>query len=365
MSVPHFHELTVKRVSPEAAGSVAVTFDIPRLLRETFRFEPGQYLTLRTRLDGQELRRNYSICSPRSRLERQGELEVGIRPVQGGRFSNWAVTALRPGQRLEVMPPEGRFTVQRPRALHRVGFAAGSGITPILSIAASTLEEQPESKFTLVYGNRRTATIMFNEALQDLKDRYPDRFTMIHVLSRQAQEVDLLQGRLDEAKVRAIMDALLPPASMDEVFICGPEAMIQSTERALLAAGVPAQRIRTERFTTGAAQAAKVQADVDAAGARAPAQAAAQAIVVLDGKQHEVSIGAGEAVLDAALEAGLDLPYSCKGGVCSTCRAKVLEGRVTMERNFGLTDDEVARGFVLTCQSHPETERLVLSFDER
>ncbi len=365
MSVPHFHELTVKRVSPEAAGSVAVTFDIPRPLRETFRFEPGQYLTLRTRLDGQELRRNYSICSPRSRLERQGELEVGIRPVQGGRFSNWAVTALRPGQRLEVMPPEGRFTVQRPRALHRVGFAAGSGITPILSIAASTLEEQPESKFTLVYGNRRTATIMFNEALQDLKDRYPDRFTMIHVLSRQAQEVDLLQGRLDEAKVRAIMDALLPPASMDEVFICGPEAMIQATERALLAAGVPAQRIRTERFTTGAAQAAKVQADVDAAGARAPAQAAAQAIVVLDGKQHEVSIGAGEAVLDAALEAGLDLPYSCKGGVCSTCRAKVLEGRVTMERNFGLTDDEVARGFVLTCQSHPVSERLVLSFDER
>ncbi|OBS31197.1 phenylacetic acid degradation protein [Tepidimonas fonticaldi] len=365
MSVPHFHELTVKRVSPEAAGSVAVTFDIPGPLRDTFRFEPGQYLTLRTRLDGQELRRNYSICSPRSRLERQGELEVGIRPVQGGRFSNWASTALRPGQRLEVMPPEGRFTVQRPRALHRVGFAAGSGITPILSIAASTLEEQPESKFTLVYGNRRTATIMFNEALQDLKDRYPDRFTMIHVLSRQAQEVDLLQGRLDEAKVRAIMDALLPPASMDEVFICGPEAMIQATEQALLAAGVPAQRIRTERFTTGAAQAAKVQADVDAAGGRRPAQAAAQAIVVLDGKQHEVPIGAGEAVLDAALEAGLDLPYSCKGGVCSTCRAKVLEGRVTMERNFGLTDDEVARGFVLTCQSHPVTERLVLSFDER
>jgi len=365
MSVPHFHELTVKRVSPEAAGSVAVTFDIPGPLRDTFRFEPGQYLTLRTRLDGQELRRNYSICSPRSRLERQGELEVGIRPVQGGRFSNWASTALRPGQRLEVMPPEGRFTVQRPRALHRVGFAAGSGITPILSIAASTLEEQPESKFTLVYGNRRTATIMFNEALQDLKDRYPDRFTMIHVLSRQAQEVDLLQGRLDEAKVRAIMDALLPPASMDEVFICGPEAMIQATEQALLAAGVPAQRIRTERFTTGAAQAAKVQADVDAAGERRPAQAAAQAIVVLDGKQHEVPIGAGEAVLDAALEAGLDLPYSCKGGVCSTCRAKVLEGRVTMERNFGLTDDEVARGFVLTCQSHPVTERLVLSFDER
>ncbi|MDM7463564.1 phenylacetate-CoA oxygenase/reductase subunit PaaK [Tepidimonas taiwanensis] len=365
MSVPHFHPLTVKRVSPEAAGSVAVTFDIPPALRETFRFEPGQYLTLRTRLDGQELRRNYSICCPRSRLAERGELEIGIRPVPGGRFSNWAAQALRPGDVLDVMPPEGRFTVQRPRALHRVGFAAGSGITPILSIAASTLEEQPHAKFTLVYGNRRTATIMFNEALQDLKDRYPDRFTMIHVLSRQAQEVDLLQGRLDEAKVRAIMDALLPPASMDEVFICGPEAMIQATERALLAAGVPPQRIRTERFTTGAAQAARVQAAVDAAGERRVAGAAAHAIVVLDGKQHDVPIGAGEAVLDAALEAGLDLPYSCKGGVCSTCRAKVLEGRVTMEKNFGLTDDEVARGFVLTCQAHAVTPRLVLSFDER
>lgn len=365
MSVPHFHPLTVKRVSPEAAGSVAVTFDIPPALREAFRFEPGQYLTLRTRLDGQELRRNYSICCPRSRLAERGELEIGIRPVPGGRFSNWASQALRPGDVLDVMPPEGRFTVQRPRALHRVGFAAGSGITPILSIAASTLEEQPNAKFTLVYGNRRTATIMFNEALQDLKDRYPDRFTMIHVLSRQAQEVDLLQGRLDEAKVRAIMDALLPPASMDEVFICGPEAMIQATERALLAAGVPPQRIRTERFTTGAAQAARVQAAVDAAGERRAAGAAAHAIVVLDGKQHDVPIGAGEVVLDAALEAGLDLPYSCKGGVCSTCRAKVLEGRVTMEKNFGLTDDEVARGFVLTCQAHAVTPGLVLSFDER
>ncbi len=365
MSALAFHDLPIKRVTPEAAGSVAVTFEVPPPLRETFRFEPGQYLTLRARLDGEELRRNYSICSPRSRLERAGEIDIGIRPVPGGRFSNWAARELRAGQRLAAMPPQGRFTVQRPRALHRVGFAAGSGITPILSIAASTLEEQPQSKFTLVYGNRRTATIMFNEALQDLKDRYPDRFTMIHVLSRQAQEVDLLQGRLDEAKVRAIMDALLPPASMDEVFICGPEAMIEATERALLAAGVPAQRIHTERFTTGAAQAAKVQADVDAAGARQAAAAAAHATIVLDGKEHEVPIAAGVPVLDAALDAGLDLPYSCKGGVCSTCRAKVLAGQVTMERNFGLTEAEVAAGFVLTCQAHPVTERLRLSFDDR
>ncbi|MCX7742014.1 MAG: FAD-binding oxidoreductase, partial [Tepidimonas sp.] len=184
MSVPRFHPLPIKRVSPEAGGAVSITFDVPAALRETFAFEPGQYLTVRALLDGEELRRNYSICSPRSRLQRAGELDIGIKPVVGGRFSNWAVRSLQPGQTLEVMPPQGRFTVQRPRALHRVGFAAGSGITPILSIVASTLEEQPQSKFTLVYGNRRTASIMFNEALQDLKDRYPDRFTMIHVLSR-------------------------------------------------------------------------------------------------------------------------------------------------------------------------------------
>jgi len=253
MSAPRFHELTIKRVSPEAAGSVAITFDIPAAERDTFAFQPGQFLTLRARVDGQDVRRNYSISSPKSRLAKAGELEIGIRPVEGGLFSNWAAQTLKAGAKLDVMPPEGRFVVKKPRALHRVGFAAGSGITPILSIAASTLEEQPESKFTLVYGNRRMSSVMFNEALQDLKDRYPDRLTLIHILSRQAQEVDLLQGRIDGAKVQAIIDTLLPVGSMDEVFICGPEAMIEATEQALLAAGVPENRVHTERFTSGPA----------------------------------------------------------------------------------------------------------------
>ncbi|NTV85919.1 MAG: phenylacetic acid degradation protein, partial [Burkholderiaceae bacterium] len=251
MSVaPRFHDLTVARINPEAAGAVAITLAIPETLRDSFEFQPGQFLTLRATINGAEVRRSYSICSTRSDLGRRSELDIGIRPMEGGVFSNWAAKELKGGDTLAVMPPDGRFVSSRPRALHRVGFAAGSGITPILSIMASTLEEQPESKFTLVYGNRRMASVMFNEALQDLKDRYPDRLTLIHVLSREAQEADLLQGRIDGDKVQAIIDALLPVGSMDEVFVCGPEAMIEATEAALLAAGVPANRVHSERFTS-------------------------------------------------------------------------------------------------------------------
>jgi ring-1,2-phenylacetyl-CoA epoxidase subunit PaaE len=365
MSALRFHELTVKRVSPEAAGSVAVTFDIPAAERDAFKFEPGQFLTLRAKVDGQDVRRTYSISSPRSRLTRAGELEIGIRPVEGGLFSNWAAQTLKAGTKLEVMPPDGRFTVRKQRAIHRVGFAAGSGITPILSIAATTLEEQPEAKFTLVYGNRRMSSVMFNEALQDLKDRYRDRLTLIHILSRQAQEVDLLQGRIDGDKVKAIIKALLPAASMDEVFICGPEAMIEATEKALIEAGVPESRVYTERFTSGPAQAAKIQADTDAAPLKDAATKDIALTIVLDGKEHQLHIGADEHVLDAALDAGLDLPFSCKAGVCCTCRAKVLSGEVVMDKNFTLEADEMAQGYVLSCQARATTRQLTVSFDER
>ncbi len=366
MSASRFHELKVKQVSPEAAGSVAITFDIPAPLREEFQFEPGQFLTLRATVAGQDLRRNYSISSPRSRLAR-GELEIGIRPVEGGLFSNWAATVVKAGDRISVLPPEGRFTVRKARAIHRVGFAAGSGITPILSIAATTLEEQPESKFTLVYGNRRMSSVMFNEALQDLKDRYAGRFTMIHVLSRQAQEVDLLQGRIDAPKVRAIIDALLPARSMDEVFICGPEAMIEATTQALIEAGVPENRVHSERFATSAAQAAKVQADTDSAVTKSAAAKDVQMTVVVDGKQFDIPVSRDEHLLDAALGAGLDLPFSCKAGVCCTCRCKVVEGSATMDKNFTLEADEVAQGYVLSCQARAaaDTMKLVLSFDHR
>ena len=367
MSVPRFHDLTVARVSPEAAGSVAITFAVPDDLQESFSFQPGQFLTLRTTIDGQDVRRNYSICSTRSRYSQAKELEVGIRPMEGGVFSNWAATQLKAGDKLAVMPPDGRFTIKKPRALHRVGFAAGSGITPILSIIASTMEESDSAKFTLVYGNRRMSSVMFNEALQDLKDKYKNRLTLIHVLSRQAQEVPLLEGRIDGAKVRQLIDTLLPAKSMDEVFVCGPEAMIDATEAALLDAGVPRERIHTERFTSPRLEAlppAARRAAAEHADPEAPAGQVALTVVI-DGKSHELAMRRDQHVLDVALSAGLDLPYSCKAGVCCTCRAKVLDGGVHMDKNFTLEADEMAQGFVLSCQARPTSDRLTVSYDER
>lgn len=366
-AAPRFHELTVCRVDPEAAGAVAVSLAIPETLRETFSFEPGQFLTLRADIGGQDVRRSYSISSPRSRLVKQGEVTLGIRPVEGGVFSNWAATQLKAGDTLRVMPPDGRFTIHKPRALHRVGFAAGSGITPILSIMTSTLEESPDAKFTLVYGNRRMASVMFNEALQDLKDRYPGRLTLIHVLSRQALEVPLLEGRIDGDKVRDIIGALLPVASMDEVFICGPEAMIESTEKALLDAGVRPDRIHTERFTSPTLEALPAsQRQAAVLGHPAVRESGeVELTVVVDGKPHQLWMNRDEHVLDVALNAGLDLPWSCKGGVCCTCRAKVMEGSVSMDKNFTLEPWETEKGFVLSCQARPTTGRLVVSYDER
>ena len=367
MSAPRFHDLTVARVSPEAAGAVAITFAVPPDLHGHFDFQPGQFLTLRATIDGQDVRRNYSICSTRSRYARARELDVGIRPMEGGLFSNWAATQLRPGDRLAVMPPDGRFTIRKPRALHRVGFAAGSGITPILSIIASTMEVSDSAKFTLVYGNRRMSSVMFNEALQDLKDKYKNRLTLIHVLSRQAQEVPLLEGRIDAAKVRQLIGTLLPAASMDEVFICGPEAMIEATETALRAAGVPAERIHTERFSSPRLDELSPEARRAAIAQPDPEAPAGQVAltVLIDGKPHELAMRRDQHVLDVALSAGLDAPYSCKAGVCCTCRAKVLEGSVSMDKNFTLEDAEIAQGFVLSCQARPTSERLVISYDER
>ena len=366
-AVPRFHDLTVARVNPEAAGAVAITFAVPAELQERFAFEPGQFLTLRSTIEGQDVRRNYSICSTRSRYGSHGELEVGIRPMEGGVFSNWAATQLKAGDTLAVMPPDGRFTIRKPRALHRVGFAAGSGITPILSIIASTLEESDSAKFTLVYGNRRMSSVMFNEALQDLKDKYKNRLTLIHVLSRQAQEVPLLEGRIDAAKVQQLIDTLLPAKSMDEVFVCGPEAMIDAVQGALTSAGVRAERIYSERFTSptlenltpDARRAAVVQPDPEAPAGQV------QLTVLIDGKSHELAMRTDQHVLDVALSAGLDLPYSCKAGVCCTCRAKVLDGAVVMDKNFTLEADEMAQGFVLSCQARPTSDRLVVSYDER
>jgi ring-1,2-phenylacetyl-CoA epoxidase subunit PaaE len=366
MTAFKFHDLPVSNITPEAAGAVAITFQVPKDLRSSFNFKAGQFLTLRATIEGNDVRRSYSISSSQNSYTQNGTLEVGIRPVQGGVFSNWAATKLKVGDVLRVMPADGRFIVQRPRAIHRVGFAAGSGITPILSILASTLEEQTESKFTLVYGNRRMDSVMFNEALQDLKDRYPNRLTLIHVLSRQAQEVPLLEGRIDEAKVKEIVNCLLPAASMDEVFICGPEAMIEATEKALLEVGVPARNIRTERFTSPTLEALPADTRKQVVLGNAPESKGDVALtIVLDGKKHQMQMLATDKILDVALAAGLDLPYSCKGGVCCTCRAKVMQGSVEMEKNFTLEKWEAEQGFVLSCQAKPTSKEVVMSFDER
>jgi ring-1,2-phenylacetyl-CoA epoxidase subunit PaaE len=358
----HFHPLTVKRVTPDAAGSAAITLQVPDTLREAFDFRPGQFITLRAAIAAQETRRSYSICSPHQRYVQHGEIDIGVKPIEDGVFSRWAVTHLRPGDGIEVMPPDGRFTPRVPAARHRVGFVAGSGITPVLSIMASSLAAEPESLFTLAYGNQRVNTIMFNEALQDLKDRYPARVSLLHILSRQAQEVELLHGRIDRAKVAELLRTVLPPRDIDEAFICGPEGMIDATEQALLEAGVPPDRIHTERFfATSQRPVAKAPRRADV-----PAQPANHRLeVVLDGKTHQLAMGDDERVLDVALEAGLDLPYSCRGGVCCTCRARVLEGKVEMDKNFTLEQWEIERGFVLTCQARPLSDRLVVSYDER
>ena len=366
MTAFKFHDLPVSNITPEAAGAVAITFQVPEDLRNGFNFKAGQFLTLRATIDGNDVRRSYSISSSQNAYAQNGTLEVGIRPVQGGVFSNWAASKLKVGDVLRVMPADGRFIVQRPRAIHRVGFAAGSGITPILSILSSTLEEQTESKFTLVYGNRRMDSVMFNEALQDLKDRYPNRLTLIHVLSRQAQEVPLLEGRIDEAKVKEIVNSLLPAASMDEVFICGPEAMIEATEKALLEAGVPARNIRTERFTSPTLEALPANERKQVVLGHPPeSKGDVSLTVVLDGKKHQLQMSTTDKILDVALAAGLDLPYSCKGGVCCTCRAKVMQGSVLMEKNFTLEKWEAEQGFVLSCQAKPTSNEVVMSFDER
>lgn len=357
-----FLELQIATVKTEAAGSLAVTFAIPAELHALFAFQPGQFLTLKSVIDGQEIRRSYSICSSLKRYTDFHEIEIGIRAVSGGLFSSWAVKHFKPCVRVAVMPPDGRFVSQHTQAIHRVGFASGSGITPVLSIMASSLEQQPDSHFTLVYGNRNMASVMFNEELQDLKDRFTDRVTLIHVLSRQAQEVALLQGRLDETKVAELLQSVISPQTIDEVFVCGPTEMMDSTCLALQHAGVPPERIYSERFLAPD-QTARIP--VTNTQECLNDEASVALTLILDGKPHVLRMSSEQKILDVGLAAGLDLPYSCRGGVCCTCRAKVMEGSVAMEKNFTLEAWETTQGFVLSCQSKPTSQRVTLSFDER
>jgi ring-1,2-phenylacetyl-CoA epoxidase subunit PaaE len=360
MAVPQFHRLKVRDVRPETTDAITVAFDVPPELRDAYRFRQGQFLTLREILDGEDVRRSYSVCVGVPAYESRGELRVAIKRVAGGRFSNWANEALQPGREIDVMTPDGRFTtdLDPARARHYVGFAGGSGITPMLSLIETILSTEPRSAFTLVYGNRTVASIMFLERLEELKNQYIDRLRLVHVLSDEPQEVDLLSGLLDAGRCGELMRTVLAGEAIDEAFVCGPAPMMDAAEAALLEAGVPRERIHVERFGTPAPSGAPRVVASDAP--------AAKVVIVVDGKERHLRVPyEGQAILDAGLAAGANLPYACKGGVCCTCRAKVLEGEVRMDKNYTLEPKEIEAGYVLTCQSHPVSERVVVSYDER
>ena len=362
-----FHPLRVRQVLPDTAEAVIVAFDVPPALREVFSFTQGQYLTLRTDIDGQDLRRSYSICAGVD----DGELRVGVRKVRGGVFSNWINTHLKPGDVIQVMAPQGRFFVPLdPLARrHHVGIAGGSGVTPLLSTMKTVLAREPHSHFTLIYGNRQLKSTMFKEELEDLKNRYLSRLVLHHVFSDEHTDAPLNHGIMNRDKISDFLRSVVPAAGIDQVFICGPFQMNDEAEAALLAAGVPEDRIHIERFGVPLPLASAGQGSVVDAVIHESMPGdieTARIVIVRDGMRREIAFRKGQpSILDAASAAGLEVPFSCTSGVCGTCRAKLLEGEVRMERNFALDKNEVAKGFVLTCQAHPLTPLVVLSFDER
>jgi len=359
--VSRFHALTLSDVRRETPDAVSLAFNVPPELAADFVWQPGQYLTLRAMLDGEDVRRSYSICAG----PEDGELRVAVKHVEGGRFSGHANSGLRAGEVLEVMPPVGRFTLA-PAAGPRLVlcFAAGSGITPIISIIRDLLAREPETRVMLFYGNRTIGSILFREALEDLKNRYLSRLSITHVLSREKQDVALLNGRLDAEKIRAFTGRLFDPAIVDDVLVCGPAAMVADVEAVLTQAGVEKGRIRHELF---------LAPDAPAPGSRPVASAAAPArsgnarvTVILDGIRTDIAVPfeGGISVIEAAEKQGVDLPYSCKGGVCSTCRCMTRAGEVEMMLNYSLEPWETEAGYVLACQTRPLSDDIILDFDE-
>jgi ring-1,2-phenylacetyl-CoA epoxidase subunit PaaE len=356
---PQFHELTVAAVDRLVDGAVAVTFVVPEELREVFAFRAGQHLTVRRVEDGQDVRRSYSICSTPADLTAHGWLRIGVKQVPGGVFSGYVTSGLRPGDAVTVLPPLGNFTTDfaAGRARHYAAIAAGSGITPILSLVATALAAEAGSTFTLVYGNRYARSVMFVEELSDLKDRYPARLHLVHVLSREPGDARLLSGRLDAARIGGILDGLLDPAGVDEWFLCGPYGMVSDARAVLASRGVAEVRVHTELFHVE-------DSPVPASRTDEPApESGATVTILLDGRASTFAMGPDERVLDAALRVRPELPYACKGGVCSTCRARLVDGRVRMARNYALQPAELAAGYVLTCQSSPVTETLTVDYD--
>jgi ring-1,2-phenylacetyl-CoA epoxidase subunit PaaE len=353
-----FHKLRIAEVRRETADCVSLRFDPPRGSGEAFAFQPGQHLTLRAEIGGEEVRRNYSLCV----APHEGELRIAVKEIAEGVFSGWANRQLKVGDEIEVMVPHGAFTWRFEPAQSRryVAFAGGAGITPILSLMKTALATEPESRFTLLYGNRSAAQVMFLEELGGLKNRYMDRLEVFHFLEDEDEEVELFNGRLDGAKTEAVLDALAPPAEVDVFFVCGPAPMMEGVEAALKGRGVPAERILFERFTIGPLSASQA-----AAARRLEKKARGLSItVVLDGRRSRVAFDPAKgSVLESARAAGVPAPFACKGGVCATCRAKLISGKVEMKANYALTPAELARGYVLTCQAVPVGEGVVLDYD--
>jgi ring-1,2-phenylacetyl-CoA epoxidase subunit PaaE len=348
------HRLRVSDVEEVTDDSIAITFDVPAPLRGVFSFRPGQHVALELP-DGDGVRRSYSICSPEG-----GPLRVGVKHLPNGAFSTFIHERLRPGDQLAVLPPSGRFTtaLDPSRSRHYAAIAAGSGITPVLSVISSALAAEPESRCTLVYGNRTSSSVMFLEELEDLKNLHRERLHLIHILSREHQDAELMSGRIDGPKLRRLLQALVPVDSVDEWFLCGPFGMVQDARDALLASGVPSAAIHRELFHTDAGT------PIPAVRPAARGDDLSSVEVRLDGRRTVISVARdGTSILDALLAERPDAPYACKGGVCGTCRCRLVEGNVTMARSFALEEDELAAGLVLACQSHPTTDTVVVDFD--
>jgi ring-1,2-phenylacetyl-CoA epoxidase subunit PaaE len=353
-----FYPLTVAKVKHETRDAVAVTFAVPPELKSTFAYQQGQHLTLRAMIEGEDVRRSYSICS----AVQDGQLRVAIKKTPGGLFSNWANDSLTPGVTLEVMPPMGHFNVPLdPNSeRHYLAFAAGSGITPILSIIKTTLLAEPKSRFTLVYGNRASSSVIFRDELTDLKDIYMGRLKLVYVMSREQQDIELFNGRITGEKCSAFLRHWIDVRDIDVAFICGPEDMMHGVSKSLQEAGMDKEKIRIELFAASIPKHEHKPRPV-VEGARHQAEVT----VIMDGSAASFTMDKDkESILDAGLRAGIDMRYSCKGGVCSTCRCKVVEGNVEMDVNYALEDYEVARGFVLSCQAFPITDSVIVDFDQ-
>ena len=353
-----FNALTVRDVAQETRDAVVVTFDVPDSLSDQYRYTQGQYLTLRAMVNNEDIRRSYSICSS----VQDNALRVAIKRVPGGEFSTWANESLKAGDTIDVMAPMGNFNLplSQDNAHHYVGFAAGSGITPLLSIIKTTLMTEPNSRFTLFYGNRASSTVIFKEELAALKDTYLGRFTLAYVLSREPQDIALFNGRIDKEKCENLLTSWIDINDIDGVFICGPEQMTKDVSGLLQEKGLPKSKIKAELFaaaTTGKTRARQA--------AQTEVAQQCDVTLIVDGAHVSFSMEREkESVLDAALRNGVEIGYSCKAGVCSTCRCKVVSGKVDMDANYALEDYEVARGFVLSCQSFPQTDTLVMDFDQ-